>query len=379
MNIVAKAAALFRTRAATNRVGPIGVDIALEAIHLVQLEFESGKAPVVRARVSMPFEGSRNELLARPHQFRSLIKRALEAGHFRGNKAVFAMPSGLFRTVSINYKSSGSEKQEEAAILRVMKGRLDGDLNNYVLDYMPVSSRSKNDERLAIVAVSEHKKVIELLELTRKARLDVIALEIGPVAVSRLIGVLSTEHGSGNVLVINSGRHASYLTLISGGDLLFDQEVAFGENSLIQQICDTLDLTEHAARDLVSSSGVNPATSGDSNMTTTDESGHINSLTEILKPQFLKLVDEIKRAFLYAAAETRGGAVTKVYLLGGIARWPGADVLLSKLIGVEVFELPDPLVMFGPTRARPGMVNSKTAPEIAVATGSALRGMQSHV
>lgn len=40
-----------------------------------------------------------------------------------------------------------------------------------------------------------------------------------------------SERGSENVLVINTGRRASYLTVISGTDLLFDQEVAFGDGS----------------------------------------------------------------------------------------------------------------------------------------------------
>jgi Tfp pilus assembly PilM family ATPase len=378
MSIVARAATIFRPRAMAQQVGPIGIDIALEEIHLVQLQLDANRSLAVKARVSLPFDGTRRELLTRPHQFRTLIRTAMHAGPFHGRQAVVALPSGMFRTVSINYRSAGTEQQEAAAILRVMKDRLDGDLGNYVLDYMPVRSRSKNDERLAMVAVSEHQPVVALLEVARKARLDVTALEIGPVAISRLVRVLSTDQGSQNVLVINSGRRASYLTLISGEDLLFDQEVAIGEHSLIQQICDSLDMTEDTARDLVSRTGIGPVAGRDSMPMTVHDSGIFNTLSEILKPQFLKLVDEIKRAFLYAAAETRGGAVSQVYLLGSIARWPGADQLLSKLIGVNVAEIPDPLTLFQFAAAKNPAPHSKPAPEIAVAAGAALRGMNVH-
>ena len=378
MNVVARTTALLRPRASSLKVGPIGIDFGLEALHLVQLEAATGKLPEVRARASLSFENPRRELLENPHQFRSLIKRALSADRFYGRKAVIAMPSGMFRTMSINYAASSGPDQEAAAILTVMKDRLDGDLADYVLDYMPVKGRSKNDERLALVAVSEREPVVNFLELARKARLDVLALEIGPVAISRLVGALSIESGSKNVLVINSGRRASYLTLISGSDVLFDQEVSFGEDTLIRQAAETLDMPEDMARDLVLRTGLQSSDGAGSVDATIDESGLVSTIAEILKPQFLKLVEEIKRVCLYAAAETRGGAVSQVYLLGSIARWPGSDGLLSTLTGSNVAKIPDPLALFpSSAKAAPESI-AAPAPEIVVATGAALRGLQIH-
>ncbi len=347
-------------------------------MHFVQLQSSGEHKPVVRAKASLEINGSRRELLEQPHQFRSLIKRALASDRFHGNKAVMALPSGMFRTLSINYKLAGSEKKEPAAILRVMKDRLDGDLNDYVLDYMPVRGRSKTDERLALVAVSERKKVVDFLELARKAGLDVSALEIGPLAISRLTRAISEDSGSATTLVINSGRRASYLTLISGDDLLFDQEVAIGEQSLVQHICETLDMPEDTARHLLSRTGVSPGDSKDALSDTLDEDGILNTLSEILKPQFMKLVEEIKRAFLYAASETRGGGVTQVYLLGSIARWPGAEQMLSNLSGSTVSKIPNPLALFPSNDLDTTSTVQQFAPEIAVATGLALRGMKLH-
>jgi Tfp pilus assembly PilM family ATPase len=376
MTVITKAVAFLSPNSSARKIGPIGIDFGLESIHFVQLATSAGQAPVVHARASLPFGCSRREVLANPHQFRSLIKRALAADKFYGRSAVIAIPSGLFRTVSINYQSAGGKEQEAAAVLRVMKDRLDGDLSDYVIDYLPVKSHSKNDERLALVAVSEREPIVEFLELARKSRLDVEALEIGPVAISRLVGALSTETGSENVLVINSGRRASYLTVISGTNLLFDQEVAFGENSLIQQAAETLDMPEDMARDLILRSGVQSAAHADSVANAIDEAGLVSTISEILKPQFLKLVEEIKRVCLYAASETRGGAVTQVYLLGSIARWPGSDGLLSSLTGVDVAKIPDPLALFPSTENDGNSVNHTSAPEIVVATGAALRGLR---
>ena len=354
------------------------MDIALEAMHLVQLEAAENCMPVVRAKASLDIGGSRKELLQQPQQFRALIKRALASDRFQGKKVVLALPSVMFRTVSINYKLAAAEHDEAAAILRVMKDRLEGDLKDYVLDYLPVSGRSKSDEKLALVAVSERDSVVSYLELARKAGLDVTALEIGPLAISRLTSAVSKDSGSSTILVVNSGRRASYLTLISGDDLLFDQEIAIGENSLVKHICETLDMPEETAQHLLSRAGVYPGNHSDPVSDVIDESGVLSTLSEILKPQFMKLVEEIKRAFLYAASETRGRGVNQVYLLGSIARWPGSEQMLSQLSGTNVTKIPDPLALFPSTAQDKTGKAGHFAPELAVATGLALRGMTVH-
>lgn len=367
MSVLARASALLSSRPASMTIGPIGVDFSLDFVHAVQLENVAGKPPSVRARCSLPFGCPRNEILGSAPQFRTLIRRALDAGAFHGRKAVVAIPSGMFRTVSVNYRAGNGAAGDAAAVLNVMKNRLDGDIGDYVLDYLPVSNVSKTDERLAMVAISERKAIVDFLELLRKAGLDVTALEIGPVAISRLVGKLSQQRGNDNVLVINSGRRASYLTLISGTDLLFDQEVSFGENGLIQQAAETLDMPANMIRDHLQRSGVETAASGHSDLGGT--------MAEILKPSFLKLVDEIKRVCMYAAAETRGGAVAQVYLLGSIARWPGSESLLASLTGFDVAKVPDPLALFPTSATNHDPDAGSPAPEIAVATGAALRGV----
>ena len=372
MSILSKAVAMFQPRASSCKIGPIGVDFGLEAMHMVQLEAAAGQLPKVRARTSLNYE-SRRDVLQNPHQFRSLIRRALETDRFYGRKAVIAMPSGMFRTLSINYQSGSGADQQAAAVIEVMKNRVDGNLADYVIDYMPVKNRSKSDERLALVAVSEREAVVEFLDLAGRARLDVQALEIGPVAIGRLVGALAAEQGTKNVLVINTGRRATYLTLISDTDLLFDQEVAFGENGLIRQAAETLDIAEDMARDLVLHNGVRGSGQAAATGTAPEDDGLVSTISEILKPHFLKLVEEIKRVFLYAAAETRGGGVPTVYLLGSIARWPGSENLLGSLTDTEVAKIPDPLALFP---KGDDVSSGIAAPEIVVATGAALRGMQ---
>ncbi len=348
--------------------GPIGIDFALEAVHLVQLSFGSDK-PTVQARASAPYRSDRATFLADSEEFRGTVRSALDADRFLGSKAVLAAPSCMFRTLSINYRTPSGTGDAEA-IVHSIRDRIEGELSDHVIDYLPVKSRSKKDEKLALVAVSEQSRVISLLENTRRAGLTVNALEIGPVAIARLVGSIDKHRTASNVLVINSGRECSYLTLISDNDLLFDQQVNFGENELIRQLSATLDMSEAMARDLLQRSGL----ADHSADALSDDA--LRTLSEIVKPLFAQLAREVKRVCLYAAAETRGGSVSQVYLLGGIARWAGSDRMLESMTNVSVTKIPNPLDPFSDPAASTAC--AEAAPQLAVATGLALRTEAAH-
>ncbi len=375
MSVARKAMRLIGSRRRLRSVGPIGIDFALESLHIVQLQHGASGSPEVRARTSESYGCARKEVLENPLTLRALIKKALAKDRFSGRRAIVAVPSGLFRTVSINFQSPAGKDVEAQAVLKLMRDRVDGNIEDYVLDYLPVSNQGRSDERLALVAVSEQRAIVDLLESLRRSRLDVDALEIGPVAICRLVGAMSAESGAGNVLVINSGRRASYLTLLSGNELLFDQEVAFGENALAQQVAGTLDMTDEMSRELITRTGVRARGDSPPDEANASDTGLADTVTEILKPQFLQLVEEIKRVCMYAAAETRGGSVSHIYLLGSVARWPGSDRLLSMLTDMAVHKIPNPLALFPKGSVTDTITGSASAPEVAVATGLALKGM----
>jgi type IV pilus assembly protein PilM len=345
--------------------GPSGLHMARVAINLVQLDSDAGRVTAVRGWASVPLpEG--DDVLTSPKRLALLLRKPLASGGFKGRRVVTAMPHGKVRIHSVTYRAS-RDRTAAQEILSLMQERLDGALAEHVLDFLPVRDGAGDGEQLALVAVSRRDDVIAYLELLRRAGLEGVALDIGPAAIRRLVSAMSPAGEPENVLVINTGDGASFMTMISGRRLLFDQEIDFGERKLVELVARSLDMPEQIVRDVVRQGGLEAAPNRSLN-----DASLPSAIVEMLRPELKRLVAEIERGFLYAASETRGSRSKRVHLVGSLARWPGADRLLASIARLPVTNIPDPLAVLAP-EARSALP-AAAIPELAVATGLALRG-----
>jgi type IV pilus assembly protein PilM len=359
-----------------NKVGPIGMDIGINAIHLCQLQWLEEKRYAVIAKASIHFEETRKEILASPKKFKKLLTQGMKNNGFTGKRIVTVMPANELKIMPVTYKGKSSDMEKE--IIKVLSGRMAGNMNDYIIDYMPVRSNSDDEENLALVAIANREDVINYLEVITQAGFDVDALDVGPAAIRRLICTLYAEDDIETVLVINTGQDKSFLTIISGRRLLFDQEVSFGEALLLENLSKTLELPGSVCRELLLRYGleIDPEKPMQSDMDSHSEIPH--TLLEVLKPAFIKLVDEIKRILTFTASQTHGLPISRFCLLGSVARWPGADSLLRELIDIPFSthqcELADSFVDL--TVEEESWASN--IPDLAVATGLALRGLDDH-
>lgn len=374
MGALAAAIQKFKPVANTRRIGPIGLECSLSEMHMVQMATDSDGSVYVCARTSVPYGAPREELLASPKRMRELVQRALNADRFKGRLVVSMLPTTATRIHSLNYQVR--EGQSEAdAILTLLDERIDGELADYVIDYIPVRTATRTDDRLAIVAVAEKKEVISYLETLRKCGLVAGSLEIGPAAIRRLVSAIGRDATHENVLAINFGRQSSYLSVISGSRLIYDQQVKFGEHELLEIIASTLDMSADEVHELVNKSSFDPRGAAVQRRATGLDIDASGTLMEIVKPVFVRMAEEINRALIFTTSQTRGQAVSRIYLLGSIARWQGMDQLLNSVVKLPVETIPNPLQTFCRKGAADKAINEPAKPELALATGLALRGM----
>lgn len=365
----------LQSRPRQQRTGPIGLHFAEEQVHAVQLrQLSSGKF-FLRAWASARYPESRDDTLATPSRLQRVMTKLLQRGRFTGRDTVTALPPAMSRMTSLNYQVTGKTSDGEA-ILRLMESRLAGPIADYVIDFLPVRSDPNSRDRVALVATSKRSDVLSFLENLQQAGMEVSELEVGPAAINRLINLLPrAENSRGNVLVINYGAEQSYITLMSGRRLLMDKEVNFGSRLLIDQIARSLDVTPAMAEEMAVREGLSQQLDKPFGATVQLTADDLNPLVEIVRPVFAPLAEEVRRACLYAASESQGDVVEQVYTVGSIARWPGADKLLSEIARLPV-AASLPLTAIFDTDDATGMAGYPgIGPDLATATGLALRGL----
>ena len=160
---------------------------------------------------------------------------------------------------------------------------------------------------------------------------------------------------------------------------MMDREVQFGEQKLITRLSKAFSIAEHHALKLLYEMGFGrkPPLSKEGE---DEEDEIVQTITEILKPLFLELAEEVNKVLIYTASETRGDKIERIYILGSVARYPGSDFLMTEMFSIPV-EVLNPLERFAregdgcSLNTRRMLAGLGPPAGFALAAGMALRGL----
>ena len=340
--------------------GPIGIDFGPNGLRMVQFRKHADRLELHASVYISITDEERNSV----SQIRLLIKNALKENDFVGREIVICLQPGNVKILMLSFMHQPDKKDEDLIVQRIAE-RIDDNIENYVIDYMMVRpDAEKGQERSVLVALANHDEVINCLEHMRKTGLTVSLLEIEPTAVRRLISVKYSNESDANLMTISMGSCQTYITVLSGRRLIYERDVDFGEQQLIDMLCKELDINEHEARTMLERGDTNGEGENEQDIAVTA------ALYSVLKPLFMVLVEDINRALIYAASETRGMPVKHVYLTNRVATWQGIENFINTLIEVPVSVL---MPFDGFNNAE--KFNADSGPRGAVVTGMALHGL----
>lgn len=377
---------ISKRRGAARGAGLIGLEFAQQAVNAVQLGRQASGKVTLEASSSVPYPDTFQLPDYSSKDFHQLLSNVFQGKQFSGRKVNTTMPASEIRIISVNYISKKGQSEAEA-ITNVVSERFDGELGNHIVDYLPVRNENKSGSSMAIVALAEKNKVIAYPECLRKCGLEVQGLEVGPSAITRLIASLHKPTEAETVLVVNFGWQKSFLSVVSGRRLLFDSGIDFGEEMILAQLEHSLAIDRELARQQIEKHGLGKLTDSDLQSGKPMDETVAITIEEIVRAELLKITHSIRRSAIYASSVTHGTPLSKVYLLGSLARWRGVDRIFAELLDMEVTLIPNPLIAFGPDgsersrtpRGQQRIRSTDSRPELAVATGLALKGIQVHV
>ncbi len=360
----------FQNVTAKKSLGPIGMDLGRTSMRAVQIQYGHSK-PLLKASLSVNYPYSREELLADRRDFKRFINTQLRTHGFRGNKVVTCSPTENLRILSLDYPVNENVSEEET-IVELLRQRLGENLQELVIDYIPVRNGGERRNCTALVAIAELDKQIEFLELLRYSGLEVCGLEIGPIAIRRLVENIARIEHTPNVLVVNCGTEHTYLTVTSGRRLLLDRSIAFGENYIVGKVASSLDMEDEEIKRLFYTYGIHN-TQGDIELlggliSTRDI---VSTIAEVATPVFHQLTHEIEKVISYVHAQQHGAGIQQIYLLGSIARWRGADEFLASRL-LRPVEVLNPFDSFLCEPGAGSVSDFSRAAGMAIASGCAL-------
>jgi type IV pilus assembly protein PilM len=363
----------WSSRTQAPQSGPIGLDLAREWIHLAQWD-RLGNDARLRAVASIPWNLEEPPSEQSHAEFRRLFREACRRHAFRRGPVVAAMPSDEVRLMVINYQAA-SDKADEELIATLAAERMQAPLDQHVMDYIPMrTTGERHGEKSALVAVTQEATVIRYLDLLHGAGLSVEALEVAPVAVRRVVTTIVEDERQENSLIIRCTQANTHLTVLWGRRLVMYRELDFSEDKLVERVARGLDVGWDAGRSMLRQYGL----AGDKAAAPVVEGSHDSQeisriLADILRSSFYDLANQIRRALEYAVSQTHGAPIHN-FLLGGVARWPGAGALLEELLGISI-NIMDPLTALGMDDQPGGLREDEVAADPTVALGLALRGM----
>jgi type IV pilus assembly protein PilM len=349
----------FAPRASAPAALPIGADFGAHRLNLVQAAPREG-GWALQAAASVAYPAPRAELLARPAELARFVAAALASGPFSGRRVISALPPAEVRILPLTVPLSQGQSEAQA-VARATAEQLGAEAADSVLDYYRVRSEGDSGSRQVLVAAARKERVMSYLAMLEAARLEPVALDIGPAAIARLLAAIHGSDIGQSVMLLNFGSARSYVTVIWGRRLMLDREIDFGEEQLAATLATALDLPRDTATRLLREYGIGGAAVGGAHA----ELNH--TIREVLHPACLALAEELAHTQVYVASRTRGSTVGRVYLNGSLARYPDIQARIGELIDVPVHLL-DPYEAFG--QGHPAQ--DRTGREIALAAGLAL-------
>ena len=346
---------------------PIGADFAATRLNLVQAELR-GERWHLRAAASRAYPMPREDLLANTRELQRFVNATLAQAPFQGRRVVSALAPADVRILPLTVQVAHGQTEAQA-VARAAAEQLGERAAQHVIDYYQVRGADQDGgERQVLLAAAPKTDVLAYLEMLERARLEPVALDIGPAAIGRLLAVLHGSDVGQAVALLNFGTRKSYLTVIWGRRLMLDREIAFGEDMLADAVADALDLQRDTAASLLREHGIG------ARQAAAEDGPHAElrrAIRAILHPACQALADELAHTQVYVASRTRGSSISRLYLNGSLARYPDIGSRMAELIDVPVHLL-DPFDAF-PALPTDDAQRAETATAIALATGLALR------
>ena len=316
---------------------PIGIDIGSRSIQVIQLLYKDTHLSVQDAGFEMLEEDMKD--YTRTDKISEKILKIWKRCHFKGKKIIARMPSTLINITPLKVELKEGRSMEDT-ILKEAKEYIPYPLDEAVIDYIPINqpSESKGEKKVLLIFV-KRKEVVAYLNMFRKLGLRVLAMDIGPNAINRVLKRFKNPQDQ-QIMTLNIGDAFSFSMVICNDSILIDRKINWGEEHMIKKIITRLDISPQMAKLILYKYGIDtthiPEVDMDESSMTIKDKVIPSYVFEIIYPALEDLNKEMEKMFIYISSERKGALVDSIYLFGKGPLLSQLNDYIAKSTGIRV-------------------------------------------
>jgi type IV pilus assembly protein PilM len=230
---------------------PIGVDFGTDCLRMAQIQVIDGEPRIVAAASADVPTHVRNDPNARNSFFVETVRDLLSQGKFKGRQAVLALPAAQMYIQHLRIPRMDDEALRKALPWEA-RGKLPIDPSHAVLRHTVAGEiyqdSEPKDEVILMAAAREF--VNGLLAAAAKAKLDVIGMNVEPMAIVDCFSHIyrrKPDHSAINCYV-DIGYKSSRAFIAEGPKVLFARSIPIGGEQLNRAVAGALGIGAEEAK-----------------------------------------------------------------------------------------------------------------------------------
>ncbi len=337
----------------------LGLDIGSHSIKLVEFSESSTDRTVRRiGRALVPPQAIVDGSIKRPDELARVLRALIDNLQPKARYVTTSVAgySVIIKKINIPYQD---KKEIEDNLLFEAEEYIPFEIEDVYIDFYSLGKENRDDSGTEIFLVAAKKDMVnEYANLIQEVGLFPAVVDVEAFALGNAFeaaGTIPTKP----VALVDLGAQKTNLNIIGQGTSLFTKDIVFGGMQITEAIQEAAGLGYEAAEKV--------KIAGDKDLALMKEVAPVcKELCSIWATELKKTID------FYNASSKKTQQPEQIFISGGSASLKGLDRLFSETIGLSV-RIFNPLQRFPVAQdIEPGYL-SNIAPEMAIATGLALR------
>lgn len=241
----------FAAKLFAPKANPIGVDFGTDTLRIAQVQWQGNEPRLIAAAsVDLP-DDARHDMPGRLAFFVRAVRDLLANGGFRGRAAVLSLPISQTYIQHLRLMRMDEEATRKALPWEA-RGKLPLDPSQALLRHLVAGEVYQEQEaRNEIILMAAAREGVDrYLAAAAKARLDVVGMNVEPLALLDCVGHAHRRRNDREqtVCVVDIGACGSRAYIVREGRLLFARAIAIGGDHFSRAVADELKLSLDEAR-----------------------------------------------------------------------------------------------------------------------------------